>query len=467
MRILVAVHGYPPEMHGGTEHSVATLVRGLLRLGHHVTVLAGTDRAGGHWEVTEDLDRDPQSGREARVVRVQRGDLYYGHWSKALHPGVSRLLAELLARERSEVLHVHHWLRLSRDLVATAARAGVPAVVSLHDAVTNCLVHHRVRPATWQACEVPLAPDPCLACATGWPPVTPWRGRDEQAAELQRHREEFGRELSLARAITVLSDDQAERLRPHVPPAVVERGLVVLPPARGKPLQPRRPHAAPQGREPLLVGHWSGLHPLKGTDLLVEAIAELKRLDVPVELRLAGFVADTAFERRLRERAADLPVRFLGPFGANLDRHEATDVHCFAAASRARETWSLVADEAAELRLPLALPRLGAPARRYEGHGALLHEPGSIAGLASDLARMRNEPGLLGGLRNVLARPALLRPTEDEAAAAFAWLYDLAVRAGPPEAPPRDVAGEERDLAAVAAWDAAIARHTPKQLGLA
>jgi len=400
-------------------------------------------------------------------VRVQRGDLYYGHWHKAVHPGVARLLVELLARERTDVLHVNHWLRLTRDLVATAARQRVPAVLTLHDAVATCLVHQRIRPATWETCEVPLAPEPCLDCAASWPPRTPWLDRERQSAALARHRAEFAREIDLARVVTVLSDDQAERLAPHLPEAAVARGLVVLPPPRGAPLLPRPPRALPVGDAPLVVGHWSGLHPLKGTDLLIEAVAHLRDQHVAVELRLAGFVADAAFERRLRARAADLPVQFLGPFAeGRLAEHPATDVHVFASASRARETWGLVADEAAELGLPLALPRLGAPARRYEGHGALLHQPGSIAGLASDLARMRDEPGLLGGLRNVLARPSALRPTEAEAAAAFTALYEQALRAGPPAAPPRDAAREAQDLTDLAAWDEQLARHGAADLGV-
>ena len=42
MKLLLAVHGYPPELCGGTEISVRELARGLARAGHEVTVVAGT-----------------------------------------------------------------------------------------------------------------------------------------------------------------------------------------------------------------------------------------------------------------------------------------------------------------------------------------------------------------------------------------------------------------------------------------
>ena len=42
MRVMLAVHGYPPELDGGTERHVEGLATGLIARGHDVTVLAGT-----------------------------------------------------------------------------------------------------------------------------------------------------------------------------------------------------------------------------------------------------------------------------------------------------------------------------------------------------------------------------------------------------------------------------------------
>jgi glycosyltransferase involved in cell wall biosynthesis len=175
MRILIVVHGLPPELHGGTENAAVALARALADLGHAVTVFAGSDAHAGSWHVEEFEESRPGAARPLRFVRLQREDLYYGHWQKALHPGVSAFFRELLARERPDVVHLHHWQRLSRDLVATATRARVPAVVTLHDLSATCLVLHRVRPDTLATCDVPLAPDPCLDCAALLPPRTPWR----------------------------------------------------------------------------------------------------------------------------------------------------------------------------------------------------------------------------------------------------------------------------------------------------
>ncbi|TAJ07895.1 MAG: hypothetical protein EPO68_15980, partial [Planctomycetota bacterium] len=127
MKVLLALHGYPPELVGGTESAVQALAHGLLRRGHEVVVVAGSLQHGPEFRVSE--ARDEVAGVGAvRVLRIHRADLYFDHWHKSASGRAERALREILARERPDLVHVHHWIRLSRGLVATAARAGVPAV---------------------------------------------------------------------------------------------------------------------------------------------------------------------------------------------------------------------------------------------------------------------------------------------------------------------------------------------------
>jgi len=466
MRILITVHGLPPELRGGTEHAVESLAHALADRGHEVTLLAGSDRHAGRWHEEESQLPRPGAARGApglRVVRLQRDDLYYLHWQKALHPGVSAAFRALLLRERPDVVHVNHWLRLSRDLVATAAETGVPAVVTLHDMASTCLVHQRVRPDTREVCDVPLGPDPCLACAAALPPRTPWRARDELVAEVLRHRAEMQRELLLARAVVVLSVDQARVLRPHVPPVP----LHVVPPPDDDRLARRPPLPPPAEHGRLVMTNWSGLHPLKGADLLVDALARLHGEGRAVELKLAGSDCDARAAGDLRARARGLPVTFLGPFdAAALQGGPVGEAHVFAGASFARETWGLVADEAAALGLPLVLPRRGAPAERYgEDRGALLYEAGDVEALAAALRRLLDEPGLLAALRARLPARGALRPAPDAVARSMLSLYEEAVALGPPPVPPRAPDGPAQDLAALRRWDLELARCTPAELG--
>ena len=122
MKILLALHGYPPELRGGTENAVQALARGLARRGHAVIVVAGSMDWESGFRVTEDRDVDPESGNAIDVFRIHRDDLYFDHWQKSLSTRVAAAFREIVERERPDVVHVHHWIRLSRDLVAQAAR---------------------------------------------------------------------------------------------------------------------------------------------------------------------------------------------------------------------------------------------------------------------------------------------------------------------------------------------------------
>ena len=460
MKVCLVAHGYPPELVGGTEKAMQGLARGLARRGHGVLVVAGSMRFEGGFRTTE--ARDGAIG----VVRIHRDDLYFDHWQKSASPRVAAAFREVLRRERPDVVHVHHWIRLSRDLAATAALEGIPAVLTLHDLWTSCLVAFRVRPGTREFCEVPLAPDPCLACAAGAPPRTPWRPRAEQVAALAEHKADLLRELALARAVLVPSAAHGAALQRFLGLAQDTLALTVVPHGRDLALTPRTPLAAPGAGRPLVLGMWGHVHPLKGVDLAIDA---LRRLPDPraVALRVAGAEMDVAYAADVRARATGLDVSFHGPFDeSELDHHPVTAVHAMLSGSRAHESWGLVVDEALALRLPLVLPRSGAfPERLEEGRGALFYERDDAASLARALARLVGEPGLLDELRATL--PPLDIPSSREHVSALEDVYARAVATGAPAPPPDDPARAGRLAAAEAEWDARLAGTSAEELGFA
>ncbi len=127
-----------------------------------------------------------------------RADVHAEHWQKSWHPATTRALRRLLREEAVEVLHVLGWRGLTRDLVHAAARERVPAVVSLQDASTSCLLGTRVLPEGGD-CAVPAAANPCLSCAGRTGLRTPWVPPDAQFLAQYTHFEDLGRELRLAR----------------------------------------------------------------------------------------------------------------------------------------------------------------------------------------------------------------------------------------------------------------------------
>ncbi len=464
--MLLALHGYPPESCGGTEHAVQALARGLLRAGHEVTVVAGSSRSGRSFHTTEEEDVDPASGKRIPVIRLHRGDGFVGHWQSSFAPAVGREFGALVRRLRPDVVHVHHWLRLSRDLVARAAEENVPAVVTLHDYWTTCLIYFRVPPAELAFCDAALGPEPCLPCA-GYLPhdLAP----AEAAASLANFKADVLRELRLARATFALCADQAGAVERYLGAGDGDLGIKVLPPARELALEPAAPPPSPAELGRLRIGSWGALHPLKGTDLLIDAVRRARNGPLPLELHVAGVEGDADFARRVRADARDLPVVFHGPFEeGQLAEHPAARVHAFASGSRARETWGLVLDEAVALRLPLLLPRFGAFPEHLGERGARYYEPGDAASLAALLRELQKAPDDVLALRDELPALDEVLPPLERHVAAVELAYSEAIRRGAPPGVAADAARERRSEAEMARLEDAMrtsARGTDSPAG--
>lgn len=449
---------------GGTELAVQAQARGLAARGVDVAVAAGSVRWEGGFRTSTEEDRDPATGRAFPVHRIHRADLYFDHWQKSASPAVARAFRELLRAERPDVVHVQHWIRLTRDLVAVAAEEGIPAVVTLHDLWTTCLLSFRVQPGTAEACRERAGYSPCAACAGGLPPRTPWIAPEDARMAFAERAMEVTRELDLARAVIVPSAAHARAVERFLGRAAGALGGRVIPPGRDLALPRRAPLPPPREHGRLELGSWGHLHPLKGADVILEALRLPSPELGPVRLHLAGAEVDRAYAARLRELARGLDVVLHGPFAAEeLATHPVTAVHALVSGSRAHESWGLVLDEAWALGLPAVLPDAGAFAERAGAdgaRGALLYDQGDARSLRGRLAALAREHAALAA--RVPAEPC---PGVADTVALLVEAYEDALAAGPPRAPARDPLRELVRERSLEAWDAALAKRTPAELG--
>ena len=463
MKVCLAVHGYPPELVGGTESATRALAHGLVHHGHEVVVVAGTLRHEQGFR--RSLENDEASGRAIRVHKIHRADLYFDHWQKSASARASLAFRDILREERPDLVHVQHWIRLSRDLVQRATREGIPSVVTLHDLWTTCLVTFRVKPESGEFCEAQLGPSPCIRCAAQVPPRTPWLSYEAQGVALLERSADLARELELARAVLAPTRAHAEAVARYLGLASARMNVRVVPHGRDLALRPRAPLPPPSATQKLVLGAWGHLYRLKGFDRVLRA---LRMLPDParVELHVAGGEPEAAFAREVHELAAGLDVRFHGPYDAQaLDRHLVGRVHAFVSGTLAHESWGLVLDEAVALRLPLVLPRRGAYAERLrEGHGAFFYAPGSERELASVLERLLAEPALLPALQASLPAARDFTPSTEDYVRAHHGIYEEARAAGAPAV--RAVPERERIWQATEdAWGRELPRRTAEELG--
>ena len=470
MKIAIAVHGYPPELSGGTENSTQALARQLARRGHTVTVIAGSMAWDGEQHRRLDWDADPESGAKVAVHRIQRGDLFFDHWQKALHPGAGRLFMDILADVQPDVLHVQHWIRLSSDLAWRAATLGIPTVVTLNDLWTNCLVAFRVRPDTRAFCEVPMAPDPCLGCADHVPPALTWQTTDDKARALEAYRATARRELEVARVLVAPSRTHGEAASAWLgldPAETRERLAVVAPAHEVRPTRtaPRQAPGTITPDTPLVVGHFGHWSELKGTDLLIRAL-DRTRDPKRFRLLLAGAAPFPAFAARVRAMidTAKVPIEDLGPYAAaELAEHPVAAADLFVTPTRAHESFGLVVDEALELGQAVLVPDKGALGERAaEVDWATTFESADVDSLAAALDALADEPARLQRMLD-----AAFTAVDAGDLTARAWdlerqvdvtleQYASAIADGAPEVEPLDAAAEAERLAAVEAWDRAL-----------
>ena len=407
MDVLHITHQFAPETQGGVESHVRDLVAAQRDAGQDARILTGSFTP---W---------PQVGIErfevdgVPVARVHRDDLYFDLHSKAWHPGVEELFAAELLRERPRLVHVHHWLRLTSNLVEIARRARLPVVVSLHDHWTSCPRAFRIR-ADDAACLRPLSVESCGDCA----PRFGHESTAEVTTGIELFRDQCRAELAMAQTVLVSTDALAQRLAATT--GTPRARYRVLPFGYARRFAGRTPTPPAADDEPFRFAFWGALAAHKGVDVLVDAFRRLVNTQSrPSELHLFGAAATAAFEADLRARADGLPVTFHGSF-------EPTDLatlapHAGVFPSTCFETWGFVLDECFELGVPAVVSDLDALGERV-GSGGLRARAGDAADLARKLASVC-EPATWKQLRAALPP---LPPTPARHRESLDWIYEEA-----------------------------------------
>ncbi|MFY9342030.1 MAG: glycosyltransferase, partial [Planctomycetota bacterium] len=355
---LHVIHQFPPESRGGSESYAFDVARTQRARGLAVEVLTGTK----HWRERLTLERDTVDGLP--VHRLHRDDLYFDHHAKMWHPGVEAEFGRLLRELRPAVVHVHHWVRLTCNLVEVCWRHGVPAVVTLHDHYTSCPRAFRRR-VDDGACRRPVSVASCGDCV----PRFGYEAKAEIDAGIELFADHYRAELSLASAVLVAVGSTADLLAATT--GVPRDRYEVLPLGYQGRFPGMAKLAAPDPKGPLRFSFWGGVGRHKGVDVLLRAFRRLHGARPGrAALHVLGGCESPEFERELRAAGDGLPVTFHGEFDAAQLHAVAPHVGVFP--STCLETWGLVLDECFELGLPCIVSDLGALPERAGGAGLVV-----------------------------------------------------------------------------------------------
>ncbi len=432
MKILHVVHGFPPEVIGGTELYVRRLVDEQRARGHDVSVFTGSV----DWKPEFTVERTTLGALP--VTRVHREDLYFDRWDKGFHPLVTEAFAAELRARAPDLVHVHHWIRLSSNLVATAAQVGVPAIVTAHDLFTTCPRVFRLKAKGGgdgdEACASPMAREVCVPCVPRWR----FQKDDEIERSLARYRADLVRELALARVVLAPSRSHADFLASMLGFAAARiealpHGTLVDHAPGGAPPAPAR---GTDGK--LHLVSWGNLHPIKGAHLLLEALA-LADTRAGVRVHFFGEFSTPEYRERLETLARGLDVVFHGGYRSGDLDHATIDVAVLP--TLARESYSFILDEAARLGVPILAADAGALAERATGR-VLRFARNDAKDFGAKIDQLARDPARLDAMRRA---PAPAVATFAEHAARLEAHCARAVALGPPAAPANDDAERLRD----------------------
>jgi glycogen(starch) synthase len=382
VKILLATDAFPP-ICGGSGWSSYELARGLRTRGHAVTIVQPQPRTpSGARETVYEGFRVLQFGTPAPPIPYVRN--YFKN--ERLYRRLADFLAEVIAREQTDLVHAQHVLTCVPSIEA-ARRRSVPSVCTVRDYWPVCywsdLIHTTRDTGLCPGCSAAMMTR-CVRPHAGmlWPaalPMIPY-----MLANLARKR----RGLAGADAIVAVSSTIAADLRARAPEIAATRIDVIPNPVDIAALRATAASSAPPLPGPYAL-YLGKLAPNKGSSLLVRTV-ERAELDWPLVIAGDGPEREAITAEAAR---SDRDVRLIGWIDQSAAAAWMAHASMLVFPSRGPESLSRVLIEASALGVPIAAMNTGGtPDVVIAGQTGLLSA--TPEGLAEDVRRLRADGAL-------------------------------------------------------------------------
>ncbi len=364
MKILFVASLYYPRLLGGAERVVKILAEAMLGLGHLpvIATLAPTHEEGVRWV----------NGVKVHYVGLKNVYWPYDasrpafrkplwHLIDMHNPVMGARLRRVLETEGDfDVVHTHHIAGFSVAAWNAAHTAGIPIIHTLHDYYMLCIkgtMFKKGRPCSEPCAECKFASIPKRRSARHITGVT---GVSDFV--LQQHRDQG----LFSNTLTDVIYNPISDPKPH----------------DGKP-------ATSTLREKVRFGYLGRLHPTKGIETFLEALAETP--NEGIEALIAG-EGDTEYEKSLQQLAGP-SVRFLGTVDGE---RFLKDIDVLVVPSLWYENSPMVIYEAYAAGVPvIGSDRGGIPELVREGETGFTFRAGDQRGLADIMLRLSRQSDLL------------------------------------------------------------------------
>jgi len=420
VRLIQVISEYFPPIDdscGGTQVHLRDLARALQERGHEVeafTALRGNE--------FDEYTMTPLRWEGLDVMRVtnnfqdvERFEMLYAS------PQMEARFRAFLWGKQPDLVHFHHFTRLSTTLIDVCVELGIPVVLTLHDYWLQCLRGQRYHPIDQEVCDV-LDRSRCVKCLHPlWPTLLPLDADEEQADPydarpgwytLRRWEEQV--RASVAKCALTISPAPFHRERfiewglDPERSVVVEHGLDT----QALRVPPREPRPVAN------IGYVGNVIPPKGVHVLVDAFHKLGRDDITLSIHgnCLPFHGRTDYAERLKP-AEGLDVRMLGAYATADLPGILAELDILVVPSIWWETFGLTAREGALAGVPVVVSDIGGLHDAVEKGTALGFRPGDADDLARVLRRLIEDDALRAemGARGHLVRDIAECAAETEA----------------------------------------------------
>lgn len=407
MRVLLAVHGFPPTHYAGAERLAERIVKWLVAQGHYVEVYAVESLTAPCFEVTTTQEAGFVVHRVS--YNVKEGDFFRNLYD---YPPLGEALQTILAQGHFDLVHMISGYLLGGQVIHTAHTFGLPLVITLTEYWFMCLRLNLLHP-TDILCSGPESDAKCTRCLLEekrryrlaaqyvpsimnafWTLAQQTSFANTQEEAIAHRQKTLHQALSAADLIITpsrfLMDKFAEYGFDTHHFQLIRHGLNL-------PTVPRKP--APTGAPAELhLGYIGQIKAHKGVDLIIDALLPMLDAGSSITLDLWG-PHDEALEyvTRLKKQTAPYPgIRWNGPYTGSQVWDILAQLDALIVPSRWYENSPTVILEAYNVGLPVITTNLGGMAEmvKHETSG-LVFELNNAADLRHQITRLMDEPALL------------------------------------------------------------------------
>jgi glycosyltransferase involved in cell wall biosynthesis len=416
VRILIAVHGFPPTFYAGAERAAERIVHWLADNGHEVEVFALEQLHAPETRLETTIETTNQGA--FKIHRLSYNiDLNHDLRDSYDHPVVGDAFTSVLEKGSFELVHLISGYLLGGQIIHRAHAKQIPVVITLTEYWFFCTRLNLLQ-SNGALCSGPETDEKCARClleekrryrlpAQLAPAVMDgfW-SIAQQAPFAQAKKQEIAKRRQLLQTALNTADlvispshfliskfkEFGFDTQRYV---YIRHGLT--PDEQQKTLSRTRTLG-----DTLRLGFLGQIKPHKGTDLLIDAVLPLLQAGRKLSIDIWGPEhEEPEFAARLRQQTRDFPtIRWNGRYNIADVWKILSDIDVLVIPSRWYENSPTVIAEAFLMGVPVIATRLGGMAEMVEHEkSGLLFELNNAQDLQRQIVRLLDEPAYLNALR--------------------------------------------------------------------